>query len=98
LFVAVVFLAKRIGETWMRLIYVAFFAAGIVARGRGHAIYVSFLAGTNHRVAVTVTILIGQNHRVGAWFRTLGSGFARRVTFARWEVFARRATIPIGNF
>jgi hypothetical protein len=65
---------------------------------RACAIYVSFLAGRNHRVAVTVTILIGQNHRVGAWFRTLGSGFARRLTFARWEVFARRATIPIGNF
>ena len=56
----------------MRLIYVAF-AAGIVARGRGHAIYVSFFAGRNHRAVVAVTILTGQNHRVGAWFHTPGN-------------------------
>ena len=64
----------------MRLIYVAFFAVGIVARGRGHAIYVSFLAGRNHRAAVAVTILTVQNHCVGAWFRTPGN-FRTLVSF-----------------
>ena len=68
--------SSRVGEgrrCMLRLIYVAFFAAGIVARGRGHEIYVSFLVGRNHRAAVAGTILTVQNHCVGAWFRTLGN-------------------------
>ncbi|CAD6262137.1 unnamed protein product [Miscanthus lutarioriparius] len=70
----------------------------IVARGRGHAIYVSFLAGRNHRAEVAVTILTGQNHCVGAWFRTPGNlRTLVFILFSDGSIFVLCPVVPFGS-
>jgi hypothetical protein len=75
-------LATRISDRLrrrMRLIYVAFF--GIVARERGHAIYVAFLAGKLIE-RVPVAFLDGSNHRARGGFSHAGGPIARAQVFA----------------
>jgi hypothetical protein len=75
-------LATRISDRLrrrMRLIYVAFF--GIVARERGHAIYVAFLAGKLIE-RVPVAFLDGSNHRARGGFPHAGGPIARAQVFA----------------
>jgi hypothetical protein len=76
-------ISDRLGSR-MRLIYVAFF--GIVARERGHAIYVAFLAGKIIEW-VPVAFLDGRNHRARGGFLHTGGAIARA------QVFTRRAMI-----